>query len=1127
MFLGWIGQLNFLAPNPESGIFLGFPKPIRRDLASQVVTHLLSDELAFSTLTSRQHVTVTLELLGQAFGLDIADEKIISQVTELYRKWLLTDNKPTPMRDDVEHYIVEMMKHFSLLFTPRPTGNSLTHAKLCTVVLEVIEQLGKDFATLLSVQTWEAVLKIVLGICDHLFRLPEVESELASGLCATLFRVTMSLWVRSTTQSSEMWDIFKTLVANWRHRKPIILQWISTCTSFTHSILSLLYVFPAPKTTVIFQHMNTNDTVQLEQGLVFFFWFRLLHLLGDLDTIESPDIYLEAIKGVHQLAKLFYLNMDIKNVKLLPPDGNGILHIFAPFLLDAINIERAGYNEGRAEALHTLLQICTHKPTTEYDPAYLAALYRGIQTGIDHNLMLDIVIRTSERLFTHNFKGIRLLVPTYWKAIKKALMDPGLARMEGLVTPKEDLRHCCYRIASFLLTFANIYGDQTFEQVCPGAALFDAAPTTKFSELLSLRTLLVTSLLTETTQANLILLINIIFNSVWEDSTSMPDFPTKLVVDTLGPKRKTWTPEVNSALLQAWTDLSQLYPTIHIANPTIGDDLMTKLTELLDELFRQKSEPTATQDLIILTYRCINAWIMKGQWILSSQTNRPRDRTTLYKVLSYVFLGMTGRWGVVPGMAPHDPVSNPAMFNPSEDVQNAAKSTLLLLVNRIDHFPGIGDSSIISSQKTELDVLNTNSSCTRAVGVYILDDRIVTVIRHPRDDDGNFITTLFIRDASGRYCWNTTLLFDPLPERSDYPKAEAIQMAAEPAPLPVDEKMQQSLFSFLSEEEKARYGRLLPRLNGLVSQETTKLSAVGYHLNTEISVNAPELPKVDLDHDTTASRLLLSHLGWNDANHRLRFFFVKDITAASTAEEDLRVLFSEIDSLQERSQYTASIFHVSGTFPTYNALFTETSPSPAFTAFVQELGNEVELTSHHGFVGGLHPDVTGPTALYFANADLEVVYHVAPKMPYASLTEQQYKRRLLLENKVAILWMETASHPFKPFDFIKDSLAHTILAITPLSPQLFRIQIFKRPDPSLTPTQLASITNPIGPLMSEFIVSRHTLASLVRTTTLNALSAHSQSERPQVIRQKAINEFIKKHKNDKALVQVYYCQQFA
>jgi hypothetical protein len=70
------------------------------------VNHLLQDEKAVDTLSSRQHVTVTLELLGQAFGLDVSDEKIISQVTELYRRWLLTDAKPTPFRNDVEHYIV-------------------------------------------------------------------------------------------------------------------------------------------------------------------------------------------------------------------------------------------------------------------------------------------------------------------------------------------------------------------------------------------------------------------------------------------------------------------------------------------------------------------------------------------------------------------------------------------------------------------------------------------------------------------------------------------------------------------------------------------------------------------------------------------------------------------------------------------------------------------------------------------------------------------------------------------------------------------------------------------------------------------------------------------------------------
>lgn len=96
----------------ETGIFLGYPKNIRRDLASQVVSHLLQDEKAFTTLTSKQHVTVTLELLGQSFGLDISEDKLISQVTELYKKWLLTDSKPTPMREDVEFYIVVCLDLF-------------------------------------------------------------------------------------------------------------------------------------------------------------------------------------------------------------------------------------------------------------------------------------------------------------------------------------------------------------------------------------------------------------------------------------------------------------------------------------------------------------------------------------------------------------------------------------------------------------------------------------------------------------------------------------------------------------------------------------------------------------------------------------------------------------------------------------------------------------------------------------------------------------------------------------------------------------------------------------------------------------------------------------------------------
>lgn len=72
----------------------------------QIASHLVQDETAAVKLSSRQHVIVVMEILGQAFGLDVADEKIIHLVTELYRRWILTDSKPQPIKDDEEFFFI-------------------------------------------------------------------------------------------------------------------------------------------------------------------------------------------------------------------------------------------------------------------------------------------------------------------------------------------------------------------------------------------------------------------------------------------------------------------------------------------------------------------------------------------------------------------------------------------------------------------------------------------------------------------------------------------------------------------------------------------------------------------------------------------------------------------------------------------------------------------------------------------------------------------------------------------------------------------------------------------------------------------------------------------------------------
>lgn len=67
--------------------------------------------------------------------------------------------------------------------------------------------------------------------------------------------------------------------------------------------------------------------------------------MGDLETIPIPANYLEAIKGVgqvaNQLLQIGQKDLDPES-KLLQPDGNTILHIVGAFIFEAINNYRDG-----------------------------------------------------------------------------------------------------------------------------------------------------------------------------------------------------------------------------------------------------------------------------------------------------------------------------------------------------------------------------------------------------------------------------------------------------------------------------------------------------------------------------------------------------------------------------------------------------------------------------------------------------------------------------------------------------------------------------------------------------------------------------------------------------------------
>lgn len=77
----------------------------------------------------------------------------------------------------------------SLLFTPRDSGSPEAHAKMCAVLLETYEASAHQIGHRFTQDTWESLLKVMMGICDHLLRLPELMTPLANLLCPLLIKV--------------------------------------------------------------------------------------------------------------------------------------------------------------------------------------------------------------------------------------------------------------------------------------------------------------------------------------------------------------------------------------------------------------------------------------------------------------------------------------------------------------------------------------------------------------------------------------------------------------------------------------------------------------------------------------------------------------------------------------------------------------------------------------------------------------------------------------------------------------------------------------------------------------------------------------------------------------------------
>lgn len=977
-----------------------------------------------------------------------------------------------------------MLKHFSLLFSQRTSSSVNVHSSLCLEILHVVDEEFHATAQF-PPEMWKQTLQILMGICDHLLRVPETECILSNTICPYILKILFSLWIRSNTTDIDMWDTLKSMLSTWTHRLPVIMQWIATCTGLTNSVINLLYITHAPKGSVIFQSIGTSEIIEIDQSYMLYSWYRMLHILGNLENIEKPSIYLEAVKGIHQLSRLFHQYLNIKSPIVTSPDVNSILHLFGPFLFGSVLNIKPGFEEGKADSFIALLQLVTSKSNQNIDITYLSYLYSSLEIGLKSgNVIMDAILINSSGLFHSSLKGVRILTPFFWEAIHKILIEvnPKSARLSS------ELKLACYKIGSYFLSMAGIYNGITVSQLCNRTDLGTVGDM-DISKFSSLSSVLLTCLLNEYSDYNKKQLLSILFTYIWENAIDLDQFPIEFIQKVSNSLRELkWTPQIVLRVLETWAALAGIYSLMKEVNKQLPSVVVNCICEGLDVLFDDKDNSEGlNEELIIKSFECLQAWVMESQWLIKSQKDLPKTETYLYKVLKYAFIGKSGRRSF------KDDNSVISLVDGSEKIKLAAGYLITLITNKIDNFPSPRGASDTSCVKNEKDIMLAIGA--KRFSTFIVDNRIITMFNQPIDDDGYIIVTVISRDATGKYVWSLRFLHSELTHFEDHQiKSNIPSYISEPEVTNDYEKLLKELDSQLADDEKERHLNLVVKMNRRIEEEATKIR----QSSQQIEMLKRNHKSIGANHlkDAVSIRTLALHLGWNSIFYRTRCFSVKDQKA------DFENLLKEIDDIRERDCYTLGVFYIPKESNTEKTILSLSKGSPEYEEFINELGWEVDIHNHTGYTGDINPKATGNTAIYYADYQCELVFHIASLMTGHSHTAQTYKRRLLLSNKVIIVWLDQSSQ-FKNFEFLRDSSAVVQIVIYPLSPLLFKILINKKNDFDF------------GPLEDNTIVSKHILPKIVRIACLNALKActydlyHSQTKR-----QLAIDNFIKTNRHE-------------
>jgi len=1165
MHLDWVVKLGYLEHDPNSRVYFDFPVSTRKILAKETATHLLKEQTDPNILVSPNHIHVTMEILGQGFGLPMEESATMDDVTEVYRRWILVKTKrPAAFDQEEQIFYRKIFSHLSLVFEPRTSALEV-QVGLCSRVLAFIEQAGREAGSRFDAQTWEHILKLMMAAADVLLKDEKDDpSQLSTKLCPLLLKVLFQMWFRSGLMQDNLWKFLGTLALGWRHRMPTIMQWNAVCLGLTNRVIRILYGNnEGTEQLFVTEFDQTRTAYDLDNKYVYYAWYRTLHLLGDLETINLPNNYLEALRGVNAVADtLLSVGAPILSkavatpapanqsatasqaqiasaiaqanqataapLSAKAPDGNTILHILGCFLFDAINIhdQPASFDRGKAQAFVTISKIFAMKSrSTDFHSNYLALFYRGIEASLKkNNYMMGVVLNNSLNLFQSEFKGVRMLIPSILAAMEAVLASG--KPLEGISSKIQVLRNSCIKILSSLISLPNQFGTLKFREL---DNVSEPNHITTYNEIRTkLNVILLEGLKTEEDSANRHLLLWTASAYLYEniDAAEVKEFPHSIITFLLSKLAvNAWNAEDTQHTLGTISDISSLLSYIQNYNKDTAPFVVSALCKYIENCMVEKKNIEPNENIIAKSLTCVLDWIMndtRHQWIL----NNPACLKSVFEIIEICMFGQQfsdKKKVLTQGKVEEKRTDGPKKqySQPTDKIREFANFVFVNLLYHIDNFPNPLGPASISCLINEKDYLESNGLTGGHLKCYIYNNHtLLSVIRKPRQAGQAPECLLLLRDESGRYAWNVELLYfaDHNIVNGGYIEpASEDKIRPDDAPLSQeepDEGLLSTLETFLNPTDQAVHQKLLKYCEQVQTAEAKVLAARHYGRNLDVSTHRPEQPAVNDQLDHAPSRLLMNHLGLSSLENFENLGALQKFNDPN--KFNYLQNFNVLDKNRERETYTVGVIYVKKGQDDLE-IFENQSGNAEYTKFLQNLGWMVNLAEHNGFQGGLDSKVTGQYAPYFATYDYEMIFQVSTLMPNKeSSTKQNHKTRLINNNKILISWVEDLDS-YKP---PAENPYNYNIVIAQLPSKLFLCKVFVRED------NLANSLLHTGPVLDNTVFSQHSLSAAVRSTVVNISRVLKEDRtKPITIRKYLLEDFTQRNKVDLPLNQ-YYASQF-